>query len=451
MSLTMVAVHLVIALIILLGLIMKGKIEATISIVIASLYMGIACGLGLMPTATTIVDGFGGMMRGIGLPIGFGVILGQLLSDCGGAYVIADRITKAFPAARAFIALLITAAILSIPVFADVTFVILMPIGIALCRKTNLPIALAVAVISMGAVATHTWVPPTPGPLTVAELVHTDVGVLIMVGLVVTFFSLLLSYGLVKAMMNGKWFMKDSDINPNAILIEGSDFEKHGSLPGFGLSMLPIIVPVLLILLGTGVAMATKNVPEVVKFLGDKMIALLIGAIIAFYIAIKHLTADERGKSVTRALASCGMILLVTGAGGSFGAVIKATGIGDLLMAILGTDSQAVIPALLITFFVGVVFRVSLGSGTAASITAATIIAPIMGNLPVHPVYIALAALSGGMSFPHVNDSGYWVMTNLGGLTVKGGIKAYSIPILITSLFGFACVLAMASFFPMAS
>jgi H+/gluconate symporter-like permease len=180
------------------------------------------------------------------------------------------------------------------------------------------------------------------------------------------------------------------------------------------------------------------------------MVALLIGALCAYGMAYKYLPAKDREKSIARAISSCGMILLVTGAGGSFGAVIRATGLGALLEAILGNTSQAVVPALLITFFIGFIFRISLGSGTAAAITAATIIAPVLASLPIHPVYVALAALSGGMTFPHVNDSGFWVMSNLGGYNVKGGIKLYSIPLLTASIFVFIITLIFAVVLPMA-
>jgi gluconate transporter len=449
MSLSLIAVNLVIALVILLVLILVAKLNATMSIVIASLYMGIACKLGLVTTATTIAGGFGDMMRGIGLPIGFGVMLGQLLSDCGGAYVIAKGITRVFPQKKAFIALLITGAILSIPVFGDVTFVILMPIGIALARQMNMPVAFAGVMIAMGATQTNTFVPPTPAPLTVASLLDFDVGVMILMGVLVTIIALTPSYFIAKSLILSKWYLKDSDFNPNAVLMESSEYENK-KLPPFWTSMLPIIIPVLLILLGTATAAVADPVPPIIAFIGDRMVALLIGALCACGLAYKYLPAEDREKSIARAISSCGMILLVTGAGGSFGAVIRSTGLGALLEAILGNTSQAVIPALLITFFIGFIFRISLGSGTAAAITATTIIAPVLASLPIHPVYVALAALAGGMTFPHVNDSGFWVMSNLGGYNVKGGIKLYSIPLFIASIFTFIATLILAIILPMA-
>lgn len=449
MSLTMIAVNLVITIVILMFAITVLKLNPTISMVMATLYMGISCGMGLIKTAAVTTSGFGNMMGNIGLPIGFGVILGQLLSDCGGANVIAKKITSVFPREKALIALTLTAGILSIPVFADVTFVILMPIGIAIARQINKNTAFAVAMISIGAVLTHTFVPPTPGPLSVAALVECDIGIMLGIGLLISTLTVICSYFIVTKLLQGKKYLTEKDMNPNAVLIEKADIDITKA-PGFGIAMLPIILPSILILIGTAVSAVVAQPPEWVLFIGDKMVALLVGAIVAYIIAFKYMNRKEVEKSVARALESCGVIMLVTGAGGSLGAVIKATGIGELLQEMLGASSGSVIVTLLLVFFIGFIFRISLGSGTVASITAMTIMAPVIANLPVHPVYAALAALAGGMTFPHVNDSGFWVMTNLGGLKVKGGIKAYSIPIFIASVVAFAWTLILAVVLPLA-
>ena len=190
--------------------------------------------------------------------------------------------------------------------------------------------------------------------------------------------------------------------------------------------------------------------PMIIDFLQNRITSLLLGALAAYWVASRAMTRDEIDKSGNKALESAGIVMLITGAGGSFGAVISATGIGQLIQGMIGTSTGSVLPALLIAYFVAMVLRVSLGSGTVASITAMNIMAPVVIGLPVHPVYVAIACLAGGCSLGHVNDSGFWVVTNMSGFNLTGGVKSYSLSCIVMSLTYLILLVIMSAVYPMA-
>jgi H+/gluconate symporter-like permease len=225
-----------------------------------------------------------------------------------------------------------------------------------------------------------------------------------------------------------------------AASVEGQNNKKLANTkgrPGFLISMLPIIIPVICILIGTVSTLiyGAENIPQISQFLGEKLIAILLGTLVAYAIGYKYLGKVGVEKSAGEALKTAGIVLLVTGAGGSFGAVIKATDMGNHLIKAMGINSNNVVAVLLFAYFIGFIFRIAQGSGTVAGITAMTIMASMATTVPVHPVYIALACLAGGNSIGHVNDSGFWVATNLSGLTVTGGLKTYTTGIFISTIF----------------
>lgn len=448
---SIVLINLAISIALILILTLKLKLNAVVSLIIASLYMGIASGVPMTETASTIGSGFGSTMSGMGLSIAFGVILGQLLSDCGGAYVIADKITSVFPENKALAAIAITAFVLSIPVFFDVTFVILIPIGLALAKKIKRPLVEVVSMIVLGAGTAHTLVPPTPNPLAAGEIFGFDVGMMIIMGTVVGGIACFIAGPIsLKLVRSKKYWNDEKDINPAAQIGDDETPIWEGRpLPSFGMSMLPLLLPIVLILIGTCSAAMMEEVPAIISFLQNKIVALLLGALAAYFIAHKSLNGKEMDVSVNKALKSCGIVLVITGAGGSFGAIIKATGIADIIQGMIGTSASSVVPALLVGFLVAMVLRLALGSGTVASITAMNIMAPIAALLPVHPVYVAIACLAGGSSFGHVNDSGFWVVTNLSGFNVTGGLKTYCIQGTIKSFVYLVLVVILAVVLPM--
>ena len=420
------AVNLAISIAIILFLVLKFKINPVISMILASLYMGISCSLGFMDTITSINSGFGSLMTGIGFPIGFGIMMGQILEDSGAAESLAKSILKAFPGKKAPWALGLTAFLLSIPVFFDVTFVILIPLGIAVAKETKRPLAYFAGAIAIGGVSSQTFVPPTPNPLAAATILDFDLSYIIIAGTIVGLAAAVFSMFVWFRMLDRPGFW-DPNKDETGLLDMDAAVVHRVDLPSPWAAVIPICLPVLAILIGSFWPVVTgSDAPVVIQFISQKTIAILLGLLAAYVILLKRMGWSGLNESVSKSLKQAGVVLLITGAGGAFGAVIQATNIGEVLIAGLTEGYSSTMLILCLTFGIGVLFRVAQGSGTVASITAMTIMASVAPSAGCHPVYIALAALAGGNFIGHVNDSGFWVVTNLSGASVTGGLKTYT-------------------------
>ena len=420
------AVNLAISIAIILFLVLKFKINPVISMILASLYMGISCSLGFMDTITSINSGFGSLMTGIGFPIGFGIMMGQILEDSGAAESLAKSILKAFPGKKAPWALGLTAFLLSIPVFFDVTFVILIPLGIAVAKETKRPLAYFTGAIAIGGVSSQTFVPPTPNPLAAATILDFDLSYIIIAGTIVGLAAAVFSMFVWFRMLDRPGFW-DPNKDETGLLDMDAAVVHRVDLPSPWAAVIPICLPVLAILIGSFWPVVTgSDAPVVIQFISQKTIAILLGLLAAYAILLKRMGWGGLNESVSKSLKQAGVVLLITGAGGAFGAVIQATNIGEVLIAGLTEGQSSTMLILCLTFGIGVLFRVAQGSGTVASITAMTIMASVAPSAGCHPVYIALAALAGGNFIGHVNDSGFWVVTNLSGASVTGGLKTYT-------------------------
>ena len=420
------AVNLAISIAIILFLVLKFKINPVISMILASLYMGISCSLGFMDTITSINSGFGSLMTGIGFPIGFGIMMGQILEDSGAAESLAKSILKAFPGKKAPWALGLTAFLLSIPVFFDVTFVILIPLGIAVAKETKRPLAYFAGAIAIGGVSSQTFVPPTPNPLAAATILNFDLSYIIIAGTIVGLAAAVFSMFVWFRMLDRPGFW-DPNKDETGLLDMDAAVVHRVDLPSPWAAVIPICLPVLAILIGSFWPVVTgSDAPVVIQFISQKTIAILLGLLAAYIILLKRMGWSGLNESVSKSLKQAGLVLLITGAGGAFGAVIQATNIGEVLIAGLTEGQSSTMLILCLTFGIGVLFRVAQGSGTVASITAMTIMASVAPSAGCHPVYIALAALAGGNFIGHVNDSGFWVVTNLSGASVTGGLKTYT-------------------------
>lgn len=420
------AVNLAISIAIILFLVLKFKINPVISMILASLYMGISCSLGFMETITSINSGFGSLMTGIGFPIGFGIMMGQILEDSGAAESLAKSILKAFPGKKAPWALGLTAFLLSIPVFFDVTFVILIPLGIAVAKETKRPLAYFAGAIAIGGVSSQTFVPPTPNPLAAATILNFDLSYIIIAGTIVGLAAAVFSMFVWFRMLDRPGFW-DPNKDETGLLDMDAAVVHRVDLPSPWAAVIPICLPVLAILIGSFWPVVTgSDAPVVIQFISQKTIAILLGLLAAYVILLKRMGWSGLNESVSKSLKQAGVVLLITGAGGAFGAVIQATNIGEVLIAGLTEGQSSTMLILCLTFGIGVLFRVAQGSGTVASITAMTIMASVAPSAGCHPVYIALAALAGGNFIGHVNDSGFWVVTNLSGASVTGGLKTYT-------------------------
>lgn len=452
MSSGFLVLNLAISIALIIGLILIPKLNPMVSLVIASAYMGISCGLGVIPTMDTIASGFGNMMTSIGLPIGLGVLLGQLMSDSGAAQKIATTLVHAVPKKYVLWALAGTGFLLAIPVFFDITFIILIPIGIAVAKEINKPMAYVAGSLIIGDCVAQTLVPPTPNPLAAPDILGYSLGTQIIAGLIIGLIATFATLFVYTKILDHGFFNEEKDVNHEVDVLKNlSEHEANSTElpnPPFIVSLIPLLLPVVFIMVSTIVA-ATGSDNVIVALLGNKIFALLMGALSAYLIAWKFIGFKAAEVSASKSLGTAGVALAITGAGGSFGAVIAATNIGQALLDTLHINPSNVIMMCLFAYFIGFIFRVAQGSGTVAGITAMTIMATMSANVPVHPVYLAMAALAGGISIGHVNDSGFWVCTNLSGFTVTGGLKTYTVPIFIVSVFTLICTLIGATVFPM--
>lgn len=424
----MIFAILVISIAIILFCILFLKLNPAISLILGAIFIGLTSNIGAVTTINKIASGFGNLMGGIGLSVGFGVILGQLMSDSGAAKVIAQTLIKASSKKFALYALGLTGFILSIPVFYDVTFVILAPLAFAVSKQINKPIHYTIGVMIIGAGAAHTLVPPTPNPLAAADILKFDIGIMSLVGLIIGLITSLATMRIYIFLMDkGFWNKEKDELGIENYNNKNENAVSEENMPSFIASLVPIVLPVILILMSTIVGIFVDTVPPIITFFSHKIIALLMGVLSAYIISSKSMTKTQMDNSATEALKSCGIVLLITGAGGSFGEVINATGISTMIAENIKNISSTPVLALLIAFFVAALFRVALGSGTVASITTMNIMASIPAEIGIHPVWLAIICLSGSLSMGHVNDSGFWVSTNIAGFSITGGLKTYTL------------------------
>jgi len=440
----MILVHLGISIVMILVLILKLRFNPTIALFLGSLYMGVASGLGAVATIGAITEGFGNLLRGIGLSVGFGIMLGQLIADSGAVQSIANKLLKWTKEEGSDYGLGVTGLIVSTPVFYDVGYVILAPLARTLAKSVkSLPHFVGAMVAGLG--IAHTFIPPTPGPMTGSELLNIELGVTMLWGIAVavpTFFISIWAYE--------KFFLKkDNFWNPETD--EDPTFKEsetlatlidERNLPSFAASVIPIFLPVLLILLGTTTKALYGTVPDFIQFISDRNIAMLVGVFAAMALASQSMPKEKIEESINVALGSAGIVLLITGAGGGLGNVLGKTGVGQVLTEIMGSLK---IHPLLLTWMIAALMRIAQGSGTVAMITAVSIIAPAVPTIGIPAILVALAAFSGSLMGAHVNDSGFWITAKVAGLSTSGGLKTYTVVCALQSLISIILIMALSA------
>lgn len=433
---------LVLGVAVLVFLVLKTKIHAFPALIIGGAITGLVGGMSPVLVGKTITTGFGNTLGSIGIIIGFGVMMGRLLEVSGAAERMALTFLRLFGKNKEEWAMALTGYMVSIPIFCDSGFVILSPLAKALSRRTGKSVITIGVALAIGLVATHHAVPPTPGPLAVAGIFKVDVGLMILWGLI--FAVPVVVSGVLYARWLGRriyqlpdeaglgWIRKDfkaaaAGKNTGASEIAATA-EITKDLPSAAISFAPIILPIVLILFNTVLtAMKVESVwAQYLIFLGNPVVAVAIGLIIAIYGLAPRLSREEVLKRMEEGVTSAGIILLVTGAGGALGQVLRDGGAGAYLAKVI---SETSIPAVLLPFFVATFVRLAQGSGTVAMITSASITAPILAGLHVNPVIAAQAAALGAMVFSYFNDSYFWVVNRLLGISeVKEQIMTWSIP-----------------------
>ena len=461
---------LIVGIALLIFLVVKSKIQAFPALIISAIVIGLLSGLAPLDTLKAVTSGFGNTLTSIGIVIGFGCIMGQILERSGGAKRMALTILKWVGVKNADVVLGLSGFIVSIPVFCDSGFVILSQLAKELARITRKSMVLMGGLLGMGLYITHFLVPPTPGPLAVAGFFNIDLGLFI-------FWGLLLSIPLfVVAVWLFRYFGKKHPeyipeleidrsqytaeqlkvidrINQKAQRNEeltAEDFEgilSAEKLPSAALSFATILVPLALIFFNTFVTnvlgITEGGLAQFAGLVGSPVVALFVSVLIAIYLLGSTMDRETALKETEAALGSAGLIVFVTGAGGALGGVISAAGTGVILAeAILGMR----LPVIFVPLLVGTLLRIPQGSGTAAMVTGGSILAPMLGTLGLNPVLAGLALCLTTMCPSYMNDSYFWVVTRFSGFDVKTSLKTWSLSTVVIPVVG-SIILIIAGFF----
>lgn len=432
-------IGLVVAVAVLIFLILRTKVHPLIAMILAACIAGISGGMSTEKAVDAITRGFGSTLGSIGIVIGLGVMMGRVLEVSGAAEQIAYSFIKWLGKRREEWALAWTGYIVSIPIFADSAFVILYPVSKALAKKGNRSIITLGVSLGGGLIVTHTMVPPTPGPLGAAGIFGVDIGAMMVLGMILAIPCF------IGVVWYAQWLEKkillpsEDDANDETLTRAHETYLKEKldrPLPGLTLSLLPIVVPILLIFIKALIniipafAEATGPVAAVIVsifgFIGAPIIALSISTLLAVYLLIPYLDRAATAARLEEGLQSAGIILLVTGAGGALGVVVRESGAGALL-----ADQITSLPLspIMIPFVIATLIRAIQGSATVACITTASICAPILSQIPdVNMLFAAQATASGSFFFSYFNDSLFWVANRMMGITdVKSQLMAWSV------------------------
>lgn len=429
----------VIGMAVLLLLCLKVKANAFISLLATAVVMGLLSGMSGADTVGAITAGFSGTVKSIGIIIIFGIMLGNYLDAAKGTNRMALDAVRLVGQKRAGLAMAISGYLVSIPVFSDAAFVILTPLVKAIHKKTRIPLAILAVSLSAGLLATHVYVPPTPGPLAAAGLLGIDIGQAILYGAFAAVFMTAFGWIFAEVYFRNKpesFYSFREGAQEEAADAGQASIDDTSDLPGSLASLLPLIVPIVLILSNTTCSMLlpeTSPVLAFASFVGDSNIALAIGAVLAIILLGKRLGGKKVLEIMDSTLKDAGPIVFITAAGGSLGQVLKVSGAGDSLANMVVNTG---LPFILIPFVIAGLLKIVQGSGTVAVTTAATLCAPIAASLGLNPILIFLASGAGARSCCHVNDSYFWVYTNCMGYDMKTGLKTLSLSNIFMALGG---------------
>lgn len=432
----------VIGIAVLLLLCLKFKTNAFIALIVTALIMGVLSGMSGVDTISTICSGFAGTVEDIGIVIIFGILLGNYLDAAHATNRMAMDAVHLVGQKRADLAMSITGYLVSIPVFCDAAMVILTPLVKAIHRKTKIPLGVLGVSLAAGLLSTHVYVPPTPGPLAAAGLLGIDIGQAILYGAFAAVFmtagGFLFAHFYLAKKKDSYYQFQDGVLEAENKEEAEESTEKEEDLPGSLRSLLPLMIPLLLIVGNTVCSMVfpkKSTIVAVTSFIGNANVALALGAALALLLLGKRLGAKKVHEVMNNSLKDAGPIVFITASGGALGAILKASGAGASLADMVVNTK---IPFILIPFVISGLLKVVQGSGTVAVTTAATLCAPIASQLGLNPILIFLASGAGARACCHVNDSFFWVFTNCMGFDMKTGLKTLSLSNIFMALGGLA-------------
>jgi len=418
------------------------KYNTFLSIFAVSLIIALIT-LPLQDVVPTILTGFGNTMKSIGLIIIFGIILGLILDKTHATKSIAHAILKLTGKKNAGLAVHSTGFITGIPIFCDSGFIVLQGINRSLVESTGKPMVFMASVLAAGLYSVHCLIPPHPGATAAAGIMSANIGQLIMIGLPVAAVAALSGFLWVK-------FITRNDLN--TLPIDNSDKNNQNEtieLPSAFRSLLPIVVPVLLLSGRSSFSLLAPGdqgaLTKIISFLGEPIIALMIGILLAVSL-YKKVNSKELNELFDLSIEKAGTILAITAAGGIFGTVIKATGIGEVAGVYLAATGLG----LFVPFLIASFLKTAQGSSTVAIMTTASIISPMLASLNLNGssgiVLATLAMGAGSMFISHTNDSYFWVITKFSDLEVKSTLRVWTTTTAVMGIFAFAAVWILSLF-----
>lgn len=437
------------AIALILVLVIVFKLHAFLTLVLVSVLTALVAGIPVDAIVDTLLAGFGGTLASVALLVGLGAMLGRLVETSGGATSLANTLVRLFGEKRAPLALGVASLIMGFPIFFDAGLVVMLPIIFAVARRMNgsvltygIPVAGAFSVM-------HVFVPPHPGPIAASEFYDAQVGFVLLAGLIIA-----IPTWYVTGYLLGKYLGRKFQLPVPDLLAGGKTSGEQPDNPaGAGVVIGILLIPMVLIFGNTGTDMAATAgwidtdslLVSILSFLGATPIALLLTTLIALWAlgARRGVSGSALDKAVEGALGPICSVVLITGAGGMFGGVLRSSGIGDAL-----ADSMAELglPVILACFVVAAVLRIAQGSATVALTTAAALMAPavaLAGYNDFQLAAIVMATAAGSVIASHVNDSGFWLVGRLMGMDVATTLKTWTVNQTAIAIMGFALAWAL--------
>ena len=445
----MVILHTAIAIVGIVALIIKGKLDPVIALIIGALYLGLATGVGFTETLGAITLGFGDIMAEVGLLIGFGVLIGSLLYEMGAFQRMVTLLVDGVGGRRLPYALTAAMSTVFPSIYVDVQVVLASPVvrsaGPQIGRR-GLP--LMAGALGTGIFSGYVFVVPGLAAVSIAGLMGIPLGTWILYGIVLGPLTAILTTLIFSLLLRGRYWTPDRDEEiEEAEGTSGADDEETPTAkrptPPLFVCLLPILVPLVMIA-GGAFAQLFGVSHDAVAFIGDANFALFVGLIGAYLLARRTLGADGSAEAMGKGFRTTGEILLITGIGGSLGAVIAETGLDGILAGLFTADAGApVVLSILLAWAIAALLHLAIGSVSVAAIAAAGIIAPVLGSIDVSPIVIGLAVASGSMFALQVNSNFFWMFKSLIGLSTQGALKTLTMVTSIASVVSLPVVMVL--------
>lgn len=429
----------------LLFLVISLRVPAFLALLVTSLLVGLGSGLEPEQVINSIKNGMGGTLGFVAIVVGLGAILGQILESSGGIERIAGSLVRSFGPEKVQWSLGLTGFIVAIPVFFDVAFIILAPLLYGLANRSGRSLLYYAIPLLAGLAITHSFIPPTPGPIAVADLINADLGWVILFGALTGIPAMIIAGPLFGKFIGKRIFIgipeaHNSQNKPSVV-----------NSPSFAWVASIILLPLLLIMLATtGPFFLPQDSVLLVtlSFLGHPFVALTIATILAMLIAHKKCNLSKQSllKIANKGLEPAGVVILITGAGGAFKQVLIDSGVGQMLASAF---VEAQFSVLILGFLIAAITRIAQGSATVAMITGAGLIAPVLALQPVSAAMLGLLVIaisSGATILSHVNDSGFWLVSRYLGMSEKDTLKTWTVMTTIISLTGLLSCLLISMF-----